>query len=135
MKARTYLIIGVSIGVAATLMLNLLREKWSDSGCTKETIRLDSPNGQWTAIREYKECGWGLGLNAEFAKLRIEQHGPNGWFQDLDLELDPNLLLRAPEIRWKEKDLLEIKIYSQSHTGTITLTEGQLRIVREYVRP
>lgn len=132
MTPRSPFIIGLLLGGVASVTCYVLWNRLAETACDITTTSIRSPSGRFTATQKYQLCG-GFGWNADRATLHIEKHSPNGWFQNLELELDPNSF-QAPAMEWKQGDLLEIEIYSGAISGTVTRVEDGLRLVTTYVQ-
>jgi len=126
-----YVVVGTIIGVIASLSIQRALVANPDDGCEVSSSVLDSPSGIFRATLTTKVCAWGFGQAANFASVKLEKIGPNGWFKTVDLETDQPSSER-PTIVWSSPNDLEVVIKSEHITGSIQTTEEGLHFVRKY---
>ena len=104
-----------------------------ESSCSVDSQVKLAPGGDFRATLTHKTCGWGFGLAANFASVKLEKLGPNGWYQNIELETDQPAA-GSPTMEWTDPGHLEVVIKSDHITGSTQLTEDGLRFTRRYVK-
>ena len=138
---KAYLI-GGAIGAGAVLVvLGLLafayHHEFSEAdACEVSTQYATSPSGHYRAEMQNKRCKWGLGFAANPVHVKVEKLGKGGWFYTINLLYDgfgPDRGLPAPAMNWIAPNSLEIQVHSHNVSGSLTSTNGDLTVKRNYI--
>src|SRR5262245_708603 len=134
MKMRLiYLAVGLTTGVVGSLLVQRACRVDRESACNADSQVKLSPAGDFRATLTQKTCGWGFGLAANFSSVKLEKLGPNGWYQNVELETDQPVA-ESPTMEWTDPGHLEVVIKSTHRTGADDLKEDALRFTRRYVK-
>jgi hypothetical protein len=116
---------------ALAIYLTSYFSRLPESNCTTSPV-----SGLWSGDRAYqatllkKDCNL---AETAFYSVRIDRAG--AWSLRIEIEQDPYPAQAIePAMKW-DSHKLEIEIPAESFTGSIERHEGDLTVVRSYVRP
>ena len=123
--------VALAFAVALAIYLTSYFSRLPDSNCTTSPV-----SSSWSSDRAYKatllrkDCNLG---ETVFYSVRIDKAG--AWFLRVEIEEDPNPAQSSePTMRW-DSHKLEVDIPAEAFSGSIERREGDLTVVRSYVRP
>ena len=116
---------------ALTVYLTSYISRLPESNCTIGPV-----SSSWSGDHAYKatllkkDCNL---FETTFYSVRVDK--PNAWFLMVELEEDPYPAQASkPAMKW-DMHKLQIDIPAETFSGSIEHSEGDLTIVRSYIRP
>ena len=123
--------IALAFAFALTIYLTSYIARLPESNCTTGPV-----SNSWSSDHVYqatllrKDCNLG---ETAFYSVRIDK--PGAWFLRVEMEEDPfPAQASEPTMKW-DSHKLEIDIPAETISGSIQHHEGDLTVVRTYIRP
>jgi len=124
-------LVALAFTFALAIYLTSYFSRLPESNCTTGPVSSSwSSDSAYKATLLKKDCNLG---ETVFYSVRIDK--PEAWFFRVEIEEDPNPAQASePAMRW-DSHKLEVDIPAEAFSGSIERREGDLTVVRSYVRP
>ena len=130
---RNLLAAGVGLLVLGAGALAFMPAARESLACNESTDLQFSPGGKYRAQLTERTCRWGMGQAPSQTELVIDREDKEGGGAALPLETDAEVE-RAPTLKWRGANALEVTVYSSALTGTLVRRLDELTVTRRYVK-